>query len=150
MRCVSAVNPTIRVLHSSTFLLNVSTFCGIKGIQGGIQVVFRACLGVVRGYYGVSGGVLGALCVRNGSQVELRSGRAVRPCPRCPTGICTCGAGSRLWGRKSNLKANFERGPSYFSFKRSRPGAFNVGLKGSTCAALPGQRGRRVVGVRVG
>ena len=38
-----------RGLHSSTFQLNVSTFCGIEGVRGlfrgGIQGVFRACLG---------------------------------------------------------------------------------------------------------
>jgi hypothetical protein len=38
-----------------------------------------------------------------------------------------------------NLKAKFEGVSSYFGFKRSVPGAFNVGLKGSTCTALPGQ-----------
>jgi len=42
-----------RGLHSSTFRLNVSIFCGIRGISGGIQAVCRACLGVGRGYYGV-------------------------------------------------------------------------------------------------
>jgi hypothetical protein len=36
-----------------------------------------------------------------------------------------------------NLKAKFESGLSYFSFNRLIPGAFNVGLIGSTCTALP-------------
>jgi len=36
-----------------------------------------------------------------------------------------------------NFKATFESGLSYFSFKRSVPGAFNVGLIGSICTALP-------------
>jgi hypothetical protein len=36
-----------------------------------------------------------------------------------------------------NLKANFEGGSSYFSFKRLVLGAFHIGLIGSTCTALP-------------
>jgi hypothetical protein len=39
--------------------------------------------------------------------------------------------------RKLNLKAKFEGGSSYHSFKRLVPGAFNVGSIGSTCTALP-------------
>jgi hypothetical protein len=39
--------------------------------------------------------------------------------------------------RKSNLKAEVENSISQFSFKRSDPGAFNVGLIGSVCTALP-------------
>ena len=35
------------------------------------------------------------------------------------------------------LKAKFEGGSSYYSFKRLVPGAINVGLIGATCAALP-------------
>jgi hypothetical protein len=41
-----------------------------------------------------------------------------------------------VWRRKLNLKAKFEGVPSYSSFKRSVPGAFNMGLIGSTCTAL--------------
>jgi hypothetical protein len=36
-----------------------------------------------------------------------------------------------------NLKANFKSSSSGFSFKRLFPGAFDVGLIGSTCTALP-------------
>ena len=39
--------------------------------------------------------------------------------------------------RKLNLKAKFESGLSHFSFKRLVQCAFNVGLIGSTCTALP-------------
>jgi hypothetical protein len=39
--------------------------------------------------------------------------------------------------RKLILKAKVESNLSYFSFKRLGPGAFNVGLIGSTCTALP-------------
>ena len=39
--------------------------------------------------------------------------------------------------RKLNLKATFESCLSYFSFKSLIPGAFNVGLIGSSCTALP-------------
>ena len=42
-----------------------------------------------------------------------------------------------LQPRKLNLKANFETGPAYLSFKCIDPGAFNVGLIGSACTALP-------------
>jgi len=41
-----------------------------------------------------------------------------------------------------NLKARYEGDSSHYSFKRSVPGAFNVGLIGSTCTALPGVVGR--------
>jgi len=44
-----------------------------------------------------------------------------------------------VYRRKSNLKAQFEGGLSYSSFKRSVPGNFNVGLIGSTCTGLPWQ-----------
>jgi hypothetical protein len=37
--------------------------------------------------------------------------------------------------RKLNLKATFETSLPYSSFKRMVPGAFNVGLIGSTCTA---------------
>jgi len=52
-----------RGLHSSTFQVNIRTLRGKGGIYGGIQVIFRACLGVVRGYWVLSKGVF---CVRNG------------------------------------------------------------------------------------
>jgi len=42
------------------------------------------------------------------------------------------------------LKANFESGPSYISFKRLVPSGFNAGLTGSTCTALPRLRVRKV------
>jgi len=37
------VLPVPRGLHSSTYQLNGSTFCGIRSIKWGIQVVCRAC-----------------------------------------------------------------------------------------------------------
>ena len=48
-------------LHSFTFQLNVSTFCGIGGAFRGRLGVFRGCLGCV--------------AVSETAQVELRSGR---------------------------------------------------------------------------
>jgi len=45
--------------------------------------------------------------------------------------------------RKLNLKHQFVSSSPYCSLKRSIPGAFNVGLIGSTCTALPGCPGRR-------
>jgi hypothetical protein len=39
--------------------------------------------------------------------------------------------------RKLNLKAQFQSGPSYFSFKGTVPGAFSLDLIGSVCTALP-------------
>jgi hypothetical protein len=42
--------------------------------------------------------------------------------------------------RMLKLKATFEGGLSYFSFKRLVPGAFNVVLIGSSCAAVPWRR----------
>jgi len=39
--------------------------------------------------------------------------------------------------RNLNLKAKVESGSSYFSFRCLVPGAFNMGLIGSTCTALP-------------
>jgi hypothetical protein len=39
--------------------------------------------------------------------------------------------------RELKLKAKFDSGSSHCSFKRSVPVAFNVGLIGSTCGALP-------------
>jgi hypothetical protein len=44
---------------------------------------------------------------------------------------------SMVYRRKLNLKANFEGDSSYYSFKRFVLGAFDVGLIGSTCIALP-------------
>jgi len=44
---------------------------------------------------------------------------------------------SSLKRRKLKLKANFEGGPSYYSFKRLVPGALNMGLTGSSCTSLP-------------
>ena len=46
-------------------------------------------------------------------------------------------AGAVVWRRNLNLKAEVESSISHFSFKRLVPGAFNTGLIGSTCAALP-------------
>jgi len=48
-----------------------------------------------------------------------------------------------LWWRMLHLKARFESGPSYLSFKSTDPGAFNAGFIGSTCTALP--RARQLV-----
>jgi hypothetical protein len=47
-------------------------------------------------------------------------------------------AAARVERRKLNLKAKIESGLSYFTFKSLIPGAFNVGLIGSTCTDLPG------------
>jgi len=52
--------PPPRGLHSSTFQLNVRTFYGIGG-------AFRGYLGGVYEVSGVSGGVRGCSCFRNGS-----------------------------------------------------------------------------------
>jgi hypothetical protein len=52
-----------RGLHSSTFRLNVSAFCGIGGAIGGYQGVVEAVLGALMG---CSGCIL-CICVRNGS-----------------------------------------------------------------------------------
>ena len=49
-----------RGLHSSTFRLNLSAFCGIGVHLGFVWEVPRRCLGVL-------GGVQGVFCVRNGS-----------------------------------------------------------------------------------
>jgi len=38
---------------------------------------------------------------------------------------------------KLNLKAKFVNSPCYLSFKCIYPGAFNLGLIGSICTALP-------------
>jgi hypothetical protein len=61
-----------------------------------------------------------------------------RPCPG-DTVVTLHGVSHRslLQRRKMNLKAKFENGPSYISFKRFVPGAFNVNFRGSTCTALP-------------
>jgi hypothetical protein len=60
-----------RVLHSSTFWLNLSAFCGIGG-------VCRGCLGdvyeVLRGLRGDQG-VFRVYFVSETAQVELKSGR---------------------------------------------------------------------------
>jgi len=42
-----------------------------------------------------------------------------------------------VYRRKLNLDARYKGGSSYYSFKRLAPGAFNLGLTGSTCTALP-------------
>jgi len=42
-----------------------------------------------------------------------------------------------MYRRKSKFKAKFESGTSYYCFKRLVPGAFKVGLIGSSCAASP-------------
>jgi hypothetical protein len=44
---------------------------------------------------------------------------------------------AELERRKLNLKAKFEGDSSYYSFKRSVPGSFNMGFIGSTGTALP-------------
>ena len=49
-----------RGLHSFTFRLNLSTFCGIGLLIDFVSGVFRLC-------HGVLGGVKSAFCVRNGS-----------------------------------------------------------------------------------
>ena len=45
---------------------------------------------------------------------------------------------TRLKRRKKNLIAKFQSASLYYSFKRLVPGAFNMGLIGSTCTGLPG------------
>jgi len=47
------------------------------------------------------------------------------------------------------LKAKFESGSSHVSLKRLVPGAFNVGLIGSTCTALPDEEAAEVAEVAV-
>jgi len=44
---------------------------------------------------------------------------------------------SQVYWRKLNLTAKVESSMSHFSFKCLVPGAFNLGLIGSTCTALP-------------
>ena len=44
---------------------------------------------------------------------------------------------AQVYRRKLKLKAKFEGGSSYYSFKRLVPGAFNLGLTGSACTASP-------------
>ena len=46
-------------------------------------------------------------------------------------------AASVVLRRKLKLKATFESNSSDFRFKRRVPGAFSVGLIGSTCTAIP-------------
>jgi hypothetical protein len=65
---------------------------------------------------------------------------------RCHPTPCT-GAAARVKRRKLKLKAKFEGGSSYYSFKRSVPGAVNLDIIGSTCTALPG---REVSSLRLG
>jgi hypothetical protein len=52
---------------------------------------------------------------------------------------CSCGVGSStvMQRRKLKLKATVESSLPYYSLKRLVTGAFNVGLIGSTCTALP-------------
>jgi len=92
-----------RGLHSSTFQLKVSTFCGILGIYGGIQEV---CLGVLRGMRGW--GVFRLYFVSEPAQVELKSGRLEAPGRRSRRGRRGVGTGtacprairrSRRWRR---------------------------------------------------
>jgi len=47
----------------------------------------------------------------------------------------------KVWRRKLKLKATFESSSSNFSFKLLDTGAFNGGLIGSTCTALPRRPG---------
>ena len=49
-----------------------------------------------------------------------------------PTRPDTASVCTGLKRRKLKLKATFESGSSHLSFKRSHPGAFNMGLIGST------------------
>jgi hypothetical protein len=51
-------------LHSSTFQLNLSAFCGIRGARRGCVARVKGCLGCV-----------GCFLVSDTAQVELRSGR---------------------------------------------------------------------------
>ena len=60
-----------RDLHSSTFQLNVSAFCGIGGARGIVWGLFCGCLGGVRG----CSGVYVVYFVSDTTQVELKSGR---------------------------------------------------------------------------
>ena len=53
------------------------------------------------------------------------------------------GARTQQQRRKWDLKARLESGLPYFSSKRIVPGAFNKGLIGSTCTALPRMSGRK-------
>jgi len=78
MKCatglLNSTTPAARGLHSFTFQLNVSAFCGIGG-------ALRVCLGVVsrvfrrcRGNWGVLG-IYRVYFVSDTAQVELKSGR---------------------------------------------------------------------------
>jgi len=49
----------------------------------------------------------------------------------------TYAAASFTYRRNLNLKPEVQTSTSHLSFKRSVPGAFNMGLIGSTCTALP-------------
>jgi len=50
--------------------------------------------------------------------------------------LASSGGPPLLLRRKLKLKAKSESSLPYFSFKRLVPGAFNLGLIGSTCTAL--------------
>jgi hypothetical protein len=64
----------------------------------------------------------------------------VSPCLAAPVAL-SAARGGRLMrldvAAQVDLKAKFESVSSYFSFKRSVLGTFNVGSIGSTCTALP-------------
>jgi hypothetical protein len=69
--CTSLPPPT-RGLHSSTFRLNVSAFCGIRGC---IYELFFGCLAGGRGHQGV----FRVYFVSETAQVEMKSGRVYAP-----------------------------------------------------------------------
>ena len=70
-------------------------------------------------------------------EVEAVAAAAADDCRRSTT---RSHSDTRVKRRKLNLKAKFEGDSSYYSFKRLAPDAVNVGLKGSTCTAVPGAR----------
>jgi len=88
-----AIEPTGRGLHSSTFQLNVSAFCGI-GVAWRVclgvimRVIFRRCRGDVGGSWGCTG------CIS--CQIRLRFSLKVDECKPLPTGPGDTGAHATL------------------------------------------------------
>jgi len=71
------LTPTTRGLHSSTFRLNLSAFCGIEVCLGIAQGVFRRCQGGIKEYQGE----FRVYLVSETAQVQLMW-TSVSSCPR--------------------------------------------------------------------
>jgi len=67
---------------------------------------------------------------------KICRGRTARRCRR-GAARSAAGAAPRCSRHKLYLKGKLQSSSSYCSFKRLVPGAFNMGLIGSTCTALP-------------